>query len=262
MRLPTNEENELLLEYYKLAEDIIEQAHDKPIYYMPNVGNWGDGLIHAGTIKFFSHFNIPFKSIRSISDLKYPFRRDRLFVYGGGGGWCSLWNHGPKKTIRAIKKFNRVIVLPSTYEGAYKIRGVKLYCRDQYQSLQENPEATFCHDMAFFIGPLTSGETGKGLGSFFRTDEESSDQIDIPDTNLDLSLKGSHKTGVFDFFAHLSPYKLIETDRLHVAIGGCLLDKSVKLYPGKYFKNKAVYESSLKPFYPKCEFLDSHQNVK
>jgi len=225
---------------------------------MPNTGNWGDGLINEGTQRFFSYFDIPFKTIRSLEDLRWPFIRDKLFVYGGGGAWCSYWRQGPDKVVRATKKFRRVIVMPSTYEGSYDIPGTTLYCRDRFQSLSNNRHAKFCHDMAFFINALEStdgNKNGNGIGHFFRTDKESAGEIDIPKSNIDLSLKGSHETVASGFFEQLLPYEIIETDRLHVAIAACLLGKKVKIYPGGYFKNEAVYHSTLKEFYPQCKFI-------
>ena len=221
---------------------------------MPNTGNWGDGLINEGAQHFFSFFDIPFKTIRSLEDLRWPFVRDRLFVYGGGGSWCAYWGQGPKKVAIAAKRFRRVIVMPSTYEGAYDIPGVTLYCRDRFQSLSNNTHAKFCHDMAFFINDFKS-TNGNGTGFFFRTDKESAGVIDIPESNIDLSLNGSHKTAVSGFFEQLLPYEIIETDRLHVAIAGCLLGKKVRIYSGGYFKNEAVYHSTLKEFYPQCTFV-------
>ena len=145
--------------------------------------------------------------------------------------------------------------MPSTYEGSYDIPGVTLYCRDRFQSLSNNPGAKFCHDMALFINDIKP-TNGNGSGFFFRTDKESSGKIDIPYSNIDLSLKGTNKTVVSGFFEHLSPYEMIETDRSHVAIAACLLGKKVKLYSGGYFKNEAVYHSSLKELYPQCTFVN------
>jgi exopolysaccharide biosynthesis predicted pyruvyltransferase EpsI len=50
-------------------------------------------------------------------------------------------------------------------------------------------------------------------------------------------------------------FETIRTDRLHVAIAGAVLGKAVVLYPGSYFKNRAVYDFSLRP-YPNVKFAD------
>jgi exopolysaccharide biosynthesis predicted pyruvyltransferase EpsI len=51
-------------------------------------------------------------------------------------------------------------------------------------------------------------------------------------------------------------YKKIDTDRLHVAIGATLLEKKVTLFPNSYYKNKAVYDYSLRKF-PNISFIEN-----
>jgi exopolysaccharide biosynthesis predicted pyruvyltransferase EpsI len=40
-------------------------------------------------------------------------------------------------------------------------------------------------------------------------------------------------------------FEEIRTDRLHVAIAGAVLGKSVKFHPNNYFKCRAVFEYSM-----------------
>ena len=35
-----------------------------PVYYFANFGNWGDGLIRHGTLKFFQDINLNYKEIK------------------------------------------------------------------------------------------------------------------------------------------------------------------------------------------------------
>ena len=49
----------------------------------------------------------------------------------------------------------------------------------------------------------------------------------------------------------LEEYKVVNTDRLHVAILASLLGKEVNFYPNSYTKNEAVYNYSLFNRYPK-----------
>ena len=46
----------------------------------------------------------------------------------------------------------------------------------------------------------------------------------------------------------LQKYEQVNTDRLHIAIAATLLGKKVKLFPNSYYKNRAVFEYSLKRF--------------
>ena len=117
--------------------------------------------------------------------------------------------------------------------------------------------ALFCHDMAFYIGErVTTRDAGTGKGYFFRTDKESSKGLRLPESNNDLSTKGNHLRDVSAFFKAINEFQVIYTDRLHVSIAGCLLGKQVHLYPGAYFKNRAVYESSMRGNFEKVHFHD------
>jgi len=57
------------------------------------------------------------------------------------------------------------------------------------------------------------------------------------------------------FLSAINRFPSVITDRLHVAIGGAILGKQVRLYNNSYFKNRAVYELSLRS-YPKVTFVD------
>jgi exopolysaccharide biosynthesis predicted pyruvyltransferase EpsI len=61
------------------------------------------------------------------------------------------------------------------------------------------------------------------------------------------------------FLQSINRFSSVRTDRLHVAIGAALLGKNVDLYSNDYFKNRAVYDFSLKSF-PNVRFvhLDAH----
>ena len=54
-------------------------------------------------------------------------------------------------------------------------------------------------------------------------------------------------------------YTHVQTDRLHVGIGAALLGKSVHLHPNRYFKNRAVYEHSLKHSFPNVHWAGDPQ---
>jgi hypothetical protein len=182
-----------------------------------------------------------------------PLLRGGTVIYGGGGAWCKLWDHS--RHVNILKRRFKVIVLPSTYELSYSIPNTIFFCRDRFESKQNMPNAIFCHDMAFYIGKefLQNGK-GSGKGFFFRYDQESSNRIKIPSCNNDISLKGNHLKEVSPFFDEINRFAVIYTDRLHVSIAACLLRKEVHLYPGSYFKNKAVYMSSMKDYFKNIYF--------
>ena len=233
---------------YAVIEKVLKNKCSRgPVYYLPNPGNWGDGLIRYGTLKFFSDINLKFKELtRNKKDWLIPILKGGTVIYGGGGGWCKLWNKSPADVTKLKRRFN-VIVLPSTYESSYSIPNTMFFCRDTFESKNNMPDAIFCHDMAFYIGKqFFRGNKGVGDGYFFRSDPETANKIKIPPNNNDISLKGNYRSEVFQFFNEINRFSAIFTDRLHVSIAACLLKKEVHLYPGAYFKNRAVYLSSMK----------------
>ncbi len=255
------------LEFYRLAEDIIRLAGNKPVIYVSNDGNWGDALIHAGTLAFFRHFNIKYKELpvsysalqRNLMLLKAKLN-GQLIVLAGGGAWCGHYGQMARASKNMVERynFNNFLVLPSSYDKTYNIKGIIFYCRDQFESQKNMPTAKFCHDMAFFLEPLQCNtEPTKGIANSFRVDIESGGEITLPHDNYDLSSKGRHDDDIYGFFQYISQFSVINTDRLHVSIGASLLGKEVNLYEGSYFKNNAIFKTSLKNSYPSTKFISA-----
>lgn len=251
--------------FNKLEKLLKRECHGAPVYYLSNPGNWGDGLIRHGTLKFFNDIHLDFTEV-SIKDLRqlqttkiyrswrHPFGKKATVIYGGGGAWCKLWNHSIKYINELQNRYN-IIVLPSTYESSYTAANTLFFARDKFESLHNMPQAFFCHDMAFYIGSdFTSNIKGQGTGYYFRTDKESTGKIIIPENNQDISLKGNHLSEVSSFFEAIDQFESIHTDRLHVCIAGALLGKKVHLYPGSYFKNRALYLSTLEEYFNTVTF--------
>lgn len=261
------------LEFYGLAQTIRKLAKNKPVTFVVNPGNWGDALIRAGTIEFFNHFNIDYReiflreenSIKRNALLLRAKAKNRLLVISGGGAWCSHYSHLAEsvKGIQARYSFDNILVLPSTFDKPFEIPGVQFYRRDEYESKTAMPNAEFCHDMAFFLPEFSfSNKVLKKQGQFFRTDVETSNKITLTADNHDLSGDGNETGGVYAFFRYLVNYDEVNTDRLHVSIGASLLGLKVNLYEGCYFKNQAIYKSSLQPFFPNTTFIDFEPNAK
>ncbi len=241
-----------------IEETLKEVCRRGPVYYFPNRGNWGDALIRHGTLKFLRDINVDYKEVTPRRrDWLLPIMNGGTVIYGGGGAWCKLWKQSPRYVKRIRRRFN-VVVLPSTYEQTYSIPDTIFFCRDICESRQNMPVATFCHDMAYYIGnEFVAKGIGTGKGYFFRTDKESSKQIRIPRNNNDISPTGDHLSNVIPFFEEVNRFEVIYTDRLHVSIAGCLLNKEVHLYSGSYFKNRAVYMSSMKTYFDNVHFHES-----
>ena len=82
-----------------------------PVYYFSNPGNWGDGLIRYGTLKFFQDINLHYKELKSAKKKEWllPFLRGGTVVYGGGGAWCKLWNHSERLVTRLNRRFKVIV---------------------------------------------------------------------------------------------------------------------------------------------------------
>jgi exopolysaccharide biosynthesis predicted pyruvyltransferase EpsI len=240
-------------EFIRLEETLRRICGRGAVYYLPNSGNWGDALIRFGTRKFLRDIGLNVTELAADSSPGLlPSLRGGTVLYGGGGAWCALWNGAARKVARFHERF-RVVVLPSTYEKRYAIPNTTFFCRDAFESQQNMPEAVFCHDLSFYIGPLASPPPS-GTGYFFRTDKESSGSRKIPPENIDLSSKGRHTSDVFPFIAEIAKHSTVHTDRLHVAIAACLLGRELHLYPGSYYKNRAVFFSSMRHHFSNVHF--------
>lgn len=95
----------------------------------------------------------------------------------------------------------------------------------------------------------------------FRTDGERT-EASVPSDNLDLSdlfLFGTRDANISHLGAqhllrYLDTFDEVRTNRLHLAIGAAVLGKRVTLYPGSYFKNRAVWEFSLRDRFSTVEW--------
>lgn len=215
-----------------------------PRVYMANPGNLGDALIRQGTLKLFDEIGLDYTEVRSPPELTLG-----TFIFGGGGAWCRNWNH--EDLVRHTFATHS-IVLPSTYavkSPAYKFPWIEFFTRDDSLSYLFCPRAKFHEDLAFMLQDDLVPQKGSGVGYFFRTDKESARTAPLPEGNVDISLWGETYDNTQPFIDAINEVRTVHTDRLHVAIVGCMLDKKVEFYPGNYWKNEAVFNASMKGRY-------------
>jgi exopolysaccharide biosynthesis predicted pyruvyltransferase EpsI len=241
-----------------LAEQIRMAAQGRPIVYIPNPGNIGDGLIRHATKKFLfdqkiAHFEINI-GLRGGMLFLLPFliARRYFFIYGGGGAWHGGCDFGYRACRFISKLGGPLLVLPTTIALAPTGVGALLYRRDEGISRSCAPQSRFCHDMALYLfacdGCLPAGARGIEQSTLvaFRTDNESAREQDLlPSGNLDVSLLGNHMTNAEALFEIIDRYDSVVTDRLHVAVAAMLRGKRVTLHPGNYAKISGVYHASL-----------------
>lgn len=233
----------MLLEFVKLEESIKKFVRGRRVYYVPNPGNWGDGLLRYATHAFFRKIGLGVTEVPlQRKQWIFPMLKGGVVLYGAGGAWCHHYDRSP--TVRRIARRFPVLVLPSTYAINRDFPGAVFFRRDCEGSLHHMPQSEFCHDMAFFLGKI---ETPKGVGTgwFFRTDAETNSRLRAPSQNADISSRGNEFTPIAPFLSAIAAFSIIHTDRLHVAIPAALMGREVHLYPGRYFKNGAVYRSSM-----------------
>lgn len=251
-------------EFLRLAEVIRHEARGKPVYLLSNPGNWGDALIRFGTEHFLQTFGIAYRKLQLDGQLGSRLAlygagmRGRVLLCTGSGSWCNHFDYLPRtlEVILRRMRFSKIIVLPSTYDKPYALPGVTFFRRDSQESAEAMPSAEFCHDLAFFIGALQPPAAIRERAYCFRGDLEASGAHAAPQANYDLSAQGTENSDVFPFFRYLAEHREIHTDRLHVAIGASLLGREVHLYPGRYFKNRAIFHSSLQPYFPNTRWHD------
>lgn len=218
-------------------------ASPTPRIYKANTGNLGDALIRQGTLRFFKDHQIAYVEAQDA-----PVKKVGTFIYGGGGAWCKNWDNS-RHVQAALPNAEAVIVLPSTYAirtPLYEVENINFFARDLQESLTYCPRATYHQDMAFYLSGRYPLQRGVGAGYFMRTDKESTRRWKVPAKNQDISLWGTTYDNTNCFVEAINAVRKVHTDRLHVAIVACMLQKKVILYEGNYFKNKAVYLSKMK----------------
>lgn len=96
----------------------------------------------------------------------------------------------------------------------------------------------------------------------FREDGERTKRP-LPSDNLDLSrtFGWGHssvravESATLAFLETINYFEEVESNRLHVAIAAAHLGKRVRLFANSYYKNRAVYEHSLAPRFPRVSWM-------
>lgn len=249
-------------EFAALAELIRERSHGRHVLFVPAAGNWGDGLINVGSRQFLSHHALAHEEVLRRDALAVTTEhaeagRRVLVIVGGGGAWCKNFSSTRELVERLGVVADHVLVLPTTFElPRSRHDNVTYVARDRFLSSETVPESHFCHDMAFFTD-LEVLETVPKLWRLFamRRDREGMGHADHFDPNVDLSKFGDATyTFVDPFFQMINMFKIVTTDRMHVAIAGSMLGVQVNLVGGNYPKSRDVFRSSLEPNFSNCRF--------
>jgi len=232
----------------------------REVEYISNKGNAGDALIAAATSQVLSRLGV-----RVASGAKTT-------LVAGGGNLNPRYQCLEKAIHRLPRSGKKIIILPSTVVGCFPLLAafddLTLMCREELTgklARLSGIRTMQVHDAAFSFDyvPWNVGERpgGHRILRAYRSDLEGTGRPAGVDGNRDLSaeigegrwlLEGSIGTAR-RFIDAISGYDEIETDRSHVAIAGANLGKTVRVFPGAYFKNRAIFEASLAAF-PKVSF--------
>ncbi len=253
-------------EFKRLREFTLNVCKNKNVFYVPNTGNWGDGLINIGTTQFLNDCGINFsttskKAIFDVVAKTLPVfeLKPLVLIHPGCGNW-NMRYFGAYSFIEKVQfLFSDIIIFPTTFELG-SIRGsetkIHYFSRDKNNSSNFIKSAKFCHDMSLFLNLQIPAQPDKiKNGYFFRTDKEQHENRTIPtELSLDISSLGNEKTPIKAFFQLIENFENVHTDRLHVAIASTMLGKNTKLHRGSSWKSYSVFKSSLEPNYKNVEF--------
>jgi exopolysaccharide biosynthesis predicted pyruvyltransferase EpsI len=249
--------------FAELATHLRAASREAVLFYVANPGNWGDAMIATGTKQMLNTFRILTIPISFSLACRLPaclFRmvsrgKQTMLVFGGGGALIPRYRRFSRLRHLAAK-FDRLLLLPSTIgmdlaADPLHPRSV-VFRRDHAESASLAPSSFFCHDLAFFLElPKVPIEERRGL--FFRRDVEAVGHVP-PSHNRDLSGMGTHRSDPDRFVQMIGRYETVYTDRLHVAIIATMLGRRTHLFPNNYFKNRAIYHSSLHERFPNVSF--------
>ena len=241
----------------------LQRYQHEDIIYIPNPGNAGDSLIAFGTIQLFNELGL-----RWVFGSATGVYHDKLLFYAGGGNLVGLYDDCKIFLQNNKDNNNRIVVLPHTIKSEDALiksldSNVILFCRERTSFQYAHRLARHKHnvylskDMAFYIQNIDTYKSKQNnkqkVCHAFRMDCEQTN-ISIPDDNIDLShhlnMPNNTQTNIepvsIRIFEYLSKFDVVRTNRLHIGIAGHLLGKTVHFYPNSYYKNKAVYDYSLR----------------
>lgn len=259
--------------------DFLKSLSGKHVAFFPKSGNAGDGFIAHATYKLLEKYNISYTSYSQDEIVE-----DDIVLIGGGGNLIEGKYEDVARIIWQHRKNAQVILLPHTIVGYADIvaetnNNLKIFCREpvSYELALLNgakKEKTYlAHDVTFYLDDNHFSDfirEGKETLLALRTDGESSGVVPINKNNLDISLSWNGdlwkdaqfcKHATFSLASYISPYETVLTDRLHISILAAFLGKKVSLMPNDYYKNRAIYEHSIKKRFPNVNFINTASNI-
>lgn len=255
---------------------LFSSLRGKSVAVFPNTGNAGDGFIMFATLAMLRRFDVEYELFGPDSIVS-----GKTVLFGGGGNLIEGRYRTMADTIQANVGRNRCILLPHTilgFEGLADLTrsGFEIYLRESisYLAMLENGADSdavhLAHDMTFYLPGLAFSDLrSKGAGTLYclREDDERFGEESHPE-NVDLSLSWNGrwwtnealcKASTYSLASAIEQFERVVTDRLHIAILSTVMGKDVHLGANSYYKNEAVFEHSMKPYFSNVEFHRSRR---
>jgi GT2 family glycosyltransferase len=195
-------------------------------------GNLGDELIWAGTRRLLEGH--VYREIL-VDDLASA--RGETVLLSGGGAWCREYHElMPRVLAIAELRFERVIVLPSSFDveedrvrDALRRTRATVFAREETSFRRIAPlcRARLAPDCAFLNDLSGYRAAGSGTLNAFRTDRQRS-LAKPPDGNDDISVT---LPDLETWLATIERHASVRTDRAHVMIAAALMGKEVEYAP-------------------------------
>lgn len=232
----------------------LERFRNQTVDFFRFNGNYGDSLIWHGTMALFESVGI--RTVR-VNNQTEPL--NEVLIIDGGGNFVDYYDDVRNFLVAKHQLYREIVILPHTIYGLAQIEVLQLlgsnttiFCRETESARFVSNVASRCrvylwHDCAFYNRLEQAPSKGNKTLLAFRSDKESAGRK-ISWRNKDISRKGNATKPLDKFLGTIKKYDRVHTDRLHVAIAATMLGKQVVLYPNSYYKNKAVYEYTLRKF--------------
>jgi GT2 family glycosyltransferase len=173
----------------------------------------------------------------------------------GSGGFCRPYHDWmPRALAIAELRFERVIVLPSSFDTSEDVvRSVlqrtraSVFAREaeSLRQIQGLCRARAAHDCAFFFDYSGHPHRGEGTLNAFRTDREATEGELLVDDNDDISATAA---SLEQWLEAIESHAVVRTDRAHVMIAAALMGKEVEAAPCNYHKVQALATTWLRDF--------------
>jgi exopolysaccharide biosynthesis predicted pyruvyltransferase EpsI len=211
-------------------------------------GNIGDHLIYAGARQLLSGVQYKERSVLHLQGV-----RGHTAILSGGGGWCGTYHDVPFYLPQVEKRFERVIVFPTSFDTSIGIvkkilSGSKAIIfareRESYRQIRDLCNSDIAHDSAFFFDYRPFIRPGLGVLNAYREDREAVG-YKVPKDNNDISLTCE---SLDEWLWEIARHAVIRTDRAHVTLAAALLGKRVEYRSSNYHKVPGIVEFGLKGF--------------